>query len=397
MLIALALASLTLALSIAGNTPDDIVKEQGFLLQKYYATTEDGYILEIWRWNDLYETETDEALAQRPPIGFLHGIFDVGLSFGNNYRNNSLGYMLFDLGYDVWSVNFRGNTFSQAHETFHTDSTEFWAFDSDQSGFYDIPAFVDTILAHSAHDRVFLNCHSMGCTSLYALLASLDVYAFDYTKIRATTTLGPVVYASNIANIAAEIILDLPEELTVEILYDVLGEKALLTHDLFDPWAPEVCFVLPELCYDIMTFVGGENTDPDAVDADRIYLYVNNYPGGSSVRALAHFVQIADSGNFQAYDFGLEQNVAAYGQQHAPVYDLAAVPADLPLYLIGGTNDALGDPEDVYRMHEELSCGDRVDYRFAMVDTYTHQDMIWAMNAPEMLYNLLIDYYAEFL
>eukprot|EP00767_Chilomastix_cuspidata_P003107 gnl/Chilomastix_cuspidata/3226.p1 GENE.gnl/Chilomastix_cuspidata/3226~~gnl/Chilomastix_cuspidata/3226.p1 ORF type:complete len:415 (-),score=171.36 gnl/Chilomastix_cuspidata/3226:52-1266(-) len=389
-------APLARALPIVGNSPDDLLADQGFSLQKSHHATEDGYILEFWRLNDAYTPLADEDLAARPPVGILHGIADLGTVFSLNYRNNSLALMLFDLGFDVWAVNFRGNDVSTSHEWLATDSDEYWDFDFDESARYDLPLFIDTILANSEAPDVALACHSMGCTALYAFLASASASAreFDFAKVRAAATLAPVVYASNMSG-ALSVLPYLPEELTVEIVFDLFGVQDVFPHEWFDPWAAEVCYVLPELCNDVISLIGGSNPDPAAVDPERLYLYLNVYPAGASTRSFAHFIQIADAGDFLAYDYGAGANLLRYGSQRPPEYDLNDIPEDIPIFLIGGTADGLADAVDTQRLYEKLSEIDRNDFRFLSVEGYTHQDMVWAMNAPEMVYNDVISFFFE--
>ena len=46
----------------------------------------------------------------------------------NLHYNLSLGYILSDLGYDVWMGNARGNSYSRGHTTYDTDDSKFWEF-----------------------------------------------------------------------------------------------------------------------------------------------------------------------------------------------------------------------------------------------------------------------------
>jgi len=54
--------------------------------------------------------------------------------------------MLSDSGYDVWLGNNRGNFLSQNHINLTIDQKQFWNFDFEDMGLYDIPAFIDFIL-----------------------------------------------------------------------------------------------------------------------------------------------------------------------------------------------------------------------------------------------------------
>ena len=45
-----------------------------------------------------------------------------------SYHNLFQGYILSDLGYDVWMGNARGNSYSRGHTTYDTDNSKYWEF-----------------------------------------------------------------------------------------------------------------------------------------------------------------------------------------------------------------------------------------------------------------------------
>lgn len=72
----------------------------------------------------------------------------------------SLGYMLSDLGYDVWMGNARGNRYSKNHTSLNSDYMEFWDFTFHEMGKYDLPANIDYILSKTGYDQLHYIGHS---------------------------------------------------------------------------------------------------------------------------------------------------------------------------------------------------------------------------------------------
>lgn len=112
---------------------------------------------------------------------------------------------------------------------------------------------------------------------------------------------------------------------------------------------------------------------------------LENLPAGSSIRQMLHYVQNAQSGKFNMYDYGLE-NLVKYGQLSPPEYNLTAVTA--PVYLHYANNDWFSAVTDVERLSTVLP---NVRGMFFMPwMEWNHFDYMYAIGVKRYCYDNVI-------
>ena len=89
----------------------EIVNKNFYPLETYWVTTEDGYILKLFRipGGSKYQNEKKDEKTMKQPILLQHGIFDSSDGWICNSPEKCLPFTLADMGYDVWMSNSRGN------------------------------------------------------------------------------------------------------------------------------------------------------------------------------------------------------------------------------------------------------------------------------------------------
>lgn len=111
-------------------------------VESHRVTTEDGYILTLFRIQRKYSKITPGL----PVVFFQHGLLDCAEGWIINDESKAPAFVLANLGYDVWLGNVRGNKYSREHIHYDPDNdAEFWDFSFDEMAKYDLPAYFEYV------------------------------------------------------------------------------------------------------------------------------------------------------------------------------------------------------------------------------------------------------------
>uniref|UniRef100_A0A7S2WV56 Partial AB-hydrolase lipase domain-containing protein n=1 Tax=Rhizochromulina marina TaxID=1034831 RepID=A0A7S2WV56_9STRA len=252
----------------------ELVAERGFQLEDHFVTTEDGYILHMFRIPQ----------PGAAPVLLQHGLLDSSFTWVNNFRNESLAYILSDAGYDVWLGNNRGNFYSANHTTLAVEDNQFWAFTYDEMAKYDLPGMVRYIQRTTGQSNLGYVGHSEGTIQAFAGLTfpeNADVAA----SVSFFGALAPVAYVSNMKSKLARAFADAR---VCEILA-LLGDRNLLDGDVLNVVAPELCRHGPHLCSAALVPIVGPSLH---YNTSRLQVYVSKTPAGTSMRNMMHWGQV---------------------------------------------------------------------------------------------------------
>lgn len=90
----------------------------------------------------------------------MHGIQSCSVNWVLNEAHIAPAFLLARAGFDVWLGNNRGSFYSEEHVKYSVKDKEFWEFDFEEMGVFDLPAFIDFILMQTASQKLTYIGHS---------------------------------------------------------------------------------------------------------------------------------------------------------------------------------------------------------------------------------------------
>ncbi|XP_017770541.1 PREDICTED: lipase 3-like [Nicrophorus vespilloides] len=369
--------------SDAGLNALELIEKYEYPIERHNVVTDDGYILEMHR---IPHGRTNAGMQNKEPVLVMHGLLSSSADWVN-FGEKSLGFILADLGYDVWLGNARGSRWSRKHVRLSPDynQSEYWSFSWNEIGKYDLPAKIDYIINNTGHKKIFYIGHSQGTTSFWVMGSERPEYN---DKIRLMAALGPVAYMQNLHNPTAQEASENIE--TIQSLIEAFGLHEFLPYsENTTSLGIELCddgSELQEACLDAIFMICGP--DPDQLDPSLLPVIWTNIPAGTSSKQFLHYAQGIKSGIFRQFDYySDEKNNAMYGQPTPPNYDLSKVKAPVALYY--GKNDWLAAVKDVEQLSEEL--GNVVVDHLIEYEHFNHLDFLWGRDVYDMVYEQLLD------
>jgi len=353
-----------------------LITSKGLPAEEHYVTTKDGYILGMQRIPQLKQTG-------KLPVLIMHGLLSSSEGFLLNSEDQSLAFVLYHLGYDVWLGNVRGNKFSRNH--LHLDpgkDAKFWKWSFDEMGQYDIPAMVDYILNHTKQQKLNYIGHSQGTV---ALVVSAITQGPEFKKkISNFFALAPAVYLANMTS-PLKHFTGLAQ--TTKHLIELFDNGEILPSNKQNSWLQTAfCKTLPETCENLAFTIFGSQSK--FINEARLPVYVAHDPSGTSVQNMVHWSQIIDQNNFELsyYDYGSdESNYQHYRQKKPPVYNISLF--DIPTYIFCGTSDTVVNITNCQKLAVKLPRAMRL---FEIPD-YSHIDFLYAIDARTKVYQHIID------
>jgi pimeloyl-ACP methyl ester carboxylesterase len=159
----------------------NVTISKNFEPEIHRVQTTDGYTLELQRISA-------NRKVSKGSILLVHGLGLTSKIF-HYLREDSLAYVLWEKGYDVWLGNSRENSIS--HQYLPKKSKKFWNFSFHEIGIFDLPAMIDYILASTKEDSLYYFGYSQGGAAGLVLLSQRPEYN---RKIRQIHLVAPAIF-----------------------------------------------------------------------------------------------------------------------------------------------------------------------------------------------------------
>ncbi|NXH16817.1 LICH hydrolase, partial [Bucco capensis] len=351
----------------------EIIRYHQYPSEEYQVTTEDGYILGVFR---IPSGRNSHNTGKKPAVLLHHGTLGDSIHWISNLPNNSLGFILADAGYDVWMGNSRGSTWSLKHKTLKTCQKEFWQYSFDEIGKYDIPAELYFIMNKTGQKDVYYVGHSEASTTGFIAFSTYPELA---RRVKLFFALGPVATVTHACSPLVTF-TRLPQSL----MRLLLGCKGVLhQNELLKGPLTLFCRSLGKVCGSIFSYLAGGRIQN--LNTSRTDTYAAHYPAGTSVQNAIHWHQVIYADQFQAYDYGSKENMKKYNQSTPPVYKIEKI--STPIAVWSGGRDKFADPKDIARLLSRIT---NLIYH-EHFPAWGHLDFIWGLDAAEKMYQKIIE------
>ncbi|XP_045295429.1 lipase member K isoform X3 [Leopardus geoffroyi] len=328
-----------------------IISYWGYPYEEYDVVTKDGYVLGIYR---IPHGRGCPRKTPKPVVYLQHGLIASASNWICNLPNNSLAFLLADIGYDVWLGNSRGNTWSRKHLKFSPKSREFWAFSLDEMANYDLPATINFIAEKTGQERLYYVGHSQGTTIAFIAFSTNPELA---KRIKIFFALAPVITVKYTQSPMKKL-----TTLNRKVVKALFGDKMFYPHTFFDQFiATKVCNrkLFRHLCSNFLFTLSG--FDPKNLN------------------------MAANSGLFQAFDWGNpDENMMHFHQLTPPLYSVTKM--QVPTAVWSGGHDRVADLKDVENLLPQIP---RLIY-YKLIPHYNHVDFYLGQDAPQEIYQDLI-------
>ncbi|CAH0405780.1 unnamed protein product [Chilo suppressalis] len=361
----------------------ELTSKYGYKSEEHTVTTEDGYILTIFRI-----LSKCDGPSTSYPVLMMHGLIDSSDVYIVAGPDLGLGYVLSKNCYDVWAANHRGNVYSRRHVSLDPDKDiKFWDYSFDEHGNFDLPATIDYVLQVTNKQKLFYVGHSQGTTDFFVLTSLRPEYN---DKIQLSVQLAPVAWMTNsmspIPRALAYHVSQVKEFLDGMGLREILG-KHQLSHFVLEI----LCSFQPEaVCGTTYRLTSG--LEPGTLKPKVLSVSLGHLLAGTSTKNLVHFAQLIVSKKFKRFNEGLEGNMKRYQSSKPPEYNVSLISS--PVVLVSAHQDWLSSLKDVETLSSKLP--NLVENYVVPLKEWSHVNHVYDERIQKYVNPKILDYFKEY-
>lgn len=326
----------------------------GYGVENHVVRTNDDYLLTLHRI-----TKPHQGPRNGKVIYLHHGLLmssEIWVTMVQKDLN--LPFLLYDLGYDVWLGNNRGNKYCQKHLSYNTNSEKFWNFSMDEFVMFDIPNIIDYILDFTKVDKLTYLGFSQGTAQAFA---SVSMNNHLNSKIDQIIAISPATTPHGLYSK----FLDLFLKASPNVVFLLFSRKMLMPSVFF--WQKIMYPPLFNTFIDIPNYLLFNWRATNIVKLQKLASYAHLY-SPTSVKVVVHWFQIMKNKNFQMY-FDPSNFSSYYFPVSFPLKNIK-----VPIHLIYGGADSLVDIEVMKRqLPDHLTTTSEVK-------SHEHLDNIWGQD-----------------
>ncbi|KAK9878700.1 hypothetical protein WA026_023400 [Henosepilachna vigintioctopunctata] len=363
----------------------DLVRSRGYPLEIHEVTTEDKYIVSIYRLP--YGLVRIENEKPRQPVLLVHGLCSSAADALN--VESQMGYFLADRGFDVWLANCRGTTFSRGHQEFDhvQQSDSYWNFSFHEIGYYDIAAFIDEVLSVTGFKKIFYIGISQGATAYAVLMSTRPEYN---QRILLSCLLCPGIKFQNASLFPVKFCFKYLVPLVQVFTLDLYQEAPLMDWIRYFGRKYAKPNSIAEYFYIKLWDILSWPFKSRSVDYRKISI---TSPNTASNKQIKHFSQILRANKFAQFDVGPEENIKKYGCKSPPLYDLSKLTA--PVGIFYSENDMFYGTEDIDWIADQLN--NCVLKYLVQYEKFNHMNFIYNKEITSLLYEPILKLMNEYL
>ncbi|XP_052178528.1 triacylglycerol lipase 2-like [Diospyros lotus] len=366
-------------LAAADGICKSVVETQGYPCEEHKVETKDGYILSMQR---IPATRSGDK-PNNGPVLLQHGLFIDAASWLLNSPEQSLAFILADSGFDVWLANTRGTKYSRGHTSLGPNDPAYWDWSWDELAAYELPALFQYVHDHTGQKLRYVG-HSLGTLMALAVFSQHKLL----NMLKSAALLSPIAY---LGQMPAQLAKAAAKSFLAEGLYWLGLHEFVPGGGAVAQLVEDICNRTHSNCSNLMAAFTGNSC---CVNSSKIDALLEHEPQPTATKNIIHISQMIRRGTIAMYDYGSQaENNKHYGQASPPVYDMASIPNDVPLFLGYGGQDMLSDVKDVQTLLNSFKDHDADKLVLLYRKEYAHADFVLGVNANEVVYDPLMAFF----